>query len=192
MPSKRETSIRKHLLLRHLLQVHIQRDHYRAQITHVQDRYQVIKACRDRIYWSNLTVFVLAEVRFHAMEDTHRAFAIVAACSSVSTLRPAASTTDEANAFIRNEVIEHPHRVGPTTSTSHNSCWQFAFCFKDLLTRFAADDGLEITNDHGEWMSAHNRAQYIVRIGHAVCPFAQCFQKQHLLTYWYHLLQDAP
>ena len=137
---------------------------------------RVIKTCGDRIYWSNLAVFVLAEVRFHAMEDTNRTFCncrCMFLCIDTATCR---FTTDKANAFIRNKMIEHTHRIGTATYTSHNSCWQFTFCFKDLLTRFTADDGLEVTNDHREWMSAHNRAQYIVRIGHAVCPFAQRFR----------------
>ena len=137
---------------------------------------RVIKACRDRIYWSNLAVFVLAEVRFHTMENTHRAFCDCCCMFLCINTTTSCFTTDEANPFIRNEVIEHAHRIGATAYASHNSCWQFTFCFKDLLTCFAADDGLEITNDHREWMSAHNRAQYIVRIGHAVCPFAHRFR----------------
>ena len=136
---------------------------------------RIIKACRDRIYWSDLTIFVLAEVRFHAVEDTNGTLCNCRRmffCIDAATCR---FTTDETNTFIWNEMIEHAHRIGATAYTSHNSCWQFSFCFEDLLTRFTADNGLEIANDHREWMSPHNGSQYIMRIGHAICPFAQCF-----------------
>ena len=84
-------------------------------------------------------------------------------------------TTNEAYTFIRNEVIEHPHRIGAATNTGHNSCWQLTFRFENLFTRFTADDGLEIANNHREWMRAHNGAQHIVCIGHTICPFAHSF-----------------
>ena len=136
---------------------------------------RIIKTCRDRIYWSNLAVFVLAEVRFHAVEDTNRALRDCRRMFFCIDATTCCFTTDETNTFVWNEMIKHAHRIRAATYTNHNSCWQLAFCFKDLLTRFTADNGLEIANDHREWMSTHNGSQYVMRIGHSVCPFAQRF-----------------
>ena len=126
------------------------------------------------------------------MEDTNRTFCDCCCMFLCIDAATCCFTTDETNTFIWNEVIEHSHRIGAATYTSHNSCWQFAFCFKDLFTRFTADNGLEIAYDHREWMSPHNGAQYIVCIRHAVCPFAQrfgnrIFQCTSPCCYWMHL-----
>ena len=88
---------------------------------------RIIQSGRDGIYRSDLTVFILAEVGFHAMEDTKAAGGNgEAAVSAVLTPRPAASQPISCTS-LSSMVIEGTDGIGTAAYTGPDGIRKPAF-----------------------------------------------------------------
>ena len=81
---------------------------------------RVIKACRDGIYRGNLAVLILAEVRFHAVEDSETSCGDGRRCLCRVHTASCCLTADELNVFIFNKVVECADGIGSAANTGKN------------------------------------------------------------------------
>ena len=134
------------------------------QICMLRSNARVVKACGNRVNWCDLTVFILAEVGFHTVEDAE-----CSGCNGCCSLCgvDAAScclASDQADIFVIDEVIEHTHRIASAADACHDGFREFSFFFEDLLSCLFADDSLEIADDGRERMRAHNGTENVVGV----------------------------
>src|SRR5215472_13451292 len=76
---------------------------------------------------------------------------------------PGGLTADEPYILVRNERVEQPDRVRPSSDTRDRRIRQPAGSLEDLTAGLHADDALEIANHCREGMGASDRAEDIVR-----------------------------
>ena len=88
---------------------------------------------------------------------------------------PGGFTSHQLHTRFINEIIEDPHGVAAAADTGDQHIRKFAFRLQKLGFYFPADNALEIADDRGERVGAHDGTQYIVGILHPVRPLAQCF-----------------
>ena len=130
----------------------------------------VIKTCGDGVYRCNLSVFVLAEVGFHTMEDSETTGCD--GCRSLSSIHTTSCclTADKTNVFVINEIVESSDSIGAAAHTGQDNIRKSSLFFQHLFFDLLGDHGLEITYDGRERVRAHNRSQYIMGICNTVCP----------------------
>ena len=134
---------------------------------------RIVQTGGNRVNRCNLTVFVLTEVRLHAVEDTQTAggqggsglLGVDAASGSLAA--------DELNALVLNEVVEGADGVGTAADTSNDGVRQTAFLLQNLLLDFLGNHSLKVTNDGRERMRTHDGAENIVRVLNAADPLAE-------------------
>ena len=69
-------------------------------------------------------------------------------------------------------MVEGSDGVGAAADTGDDRVGQAPLLLKNLLLDFSGDDGLEIADDGGEGMGAHDGAQAVVGVVDAAGPLA--------------------
>ena len=131
---------------------------------------RVIQTCGDGVYRCDLSVFILAEIGFHAMENSKTAGCD--GCCSLCGIHTAASclTADETDIFVINKIVKSSDCIGDAAYAGQDNIRKSALFFQHLLFDLLGNDCLEITDDSWERVWSHNRSQYIVGICNTVCP----------------------
>ena len=121
---------------------------------------------------AGLAVVVLHHVAEAAVE--HAGLAVAERGGVVAGLRAAAAglDADELDLVVLDERIEHAGRVAAAADAGDDRIGQAAELLARLLDRFAADDRLEIADDHRERMRADDGAEDVVRRFDARHPVA--------------------
>src|SRR6202034_892519 len=70
---------------------------------------------------------------------------------------------DEADFFVRDELVECADGVGAAANTGDNRGRQAVFFFENLRAGFAADDAMKVANHGRIRMRAENAAEEVVR-----------------------------
>ena len=136
---------------------------------------RIIQSCRNRINRCNLSIFILAEIGFHTMENPLASY-----CYSCRRLLRVNSfscclAADQSDAFILNKLVKHSHGIASAADTCHNHIRKLSFRLQDLCPRFLADDALEIPYNHRKRVRSHYRTQYIQGIIYPFGPFSHTF-----------------
>ena len=131
---------------------------------------RIIKTCGDGVYRCDLSVLILAEVRFHTMEDSE-----TTGCDGCRSLRSIHATSccltaDETNVFVLNEIVEASDSIGAAAYAGQDNIRKSSLFFQHLFFDLLGDHCLEITYDSWERVRSHNRSQYIMGICNTVCP----------------------
>src|SRR5438045_6340120 len=69
---------------------------------------------------------------------------------------------DQFHLSIRNEVVEHPHRIRSASNTGYDDVRQALFLSENLLARLTSNAAMKIAHHCGIGMCAKNRSQQIV------------------------------
>ena len=136
---------------------------------------RVVKSGRNRINRCDLTVFVLAEQRFHAMENTGASFGNRGGMFRGINAKSGCFAADQGDFFIRDEFIKSTDGIASASDAGNHGIRQTAFFFYQLFFDFFSDNFLEITDNCREWMRSHDRTKYIKRVIHTFAPFTHCF-----------------
>ena len=136
---------------------------------------RIIQPCGDGVDLSDLAVFILTEIGFHAVEDSQAAGGdgggILIRIDTVS----GGFASHQRNTRLVDEVVEEPHGVAAAADAGDQHVRKLSFGFHKLGFYFLADNALEITDDRGERMRPHDGTQHIVGVLHAVRPFTPRF-----------------
>ena len=136
---------------------------------------RIVEAGRNGIYFVDLPLVILAENRFHAVEDTDAAFGNRRGVEFRVDALAGSFAADEPYRFVADEVVEHAHGIAAAADAGQHGCRKLSFPFQNLRPRFLADDGLEVADHHREGMGPHGRTDDVMRVVYAADPFAHRF-----------------
>ena len=134
----------------------------------------IVKSCGNGVNGCDLTVFILAEIGLHPVEDADSAG--IDGCRRFKGVNASACrfAANQTNARIFDEMIEAADGVGASAHTGDNGIGQPAFFLKDLLFDFFGNHRLKITDDGRERMGSHYRTEAVVGIGNSGSPLSHC------------------
>ena len=142
------------------------------QIGMLRSNAGIIQTCRDGIYRCDLSIFILTEIRLHAVEDAETARSDRRSGQRRIHALAGCLTADQLHFLIFDEIIESTHGIAAAAHAGNDCRRKLALCLQDLLLHFLADHALEVTHDHGEGMRSHHGTQAVMRVIHAICPLA--------------------
>ena len=92
-------------------------------------------------------------------------------CNSIATCLK----TNQSDILIADKTVEDTNRVRTSANTCKHCIWESTNLCKHLLTRFIADNFMEITNHSWEWMRTGDSTKQIVRALYISYPIAHRF-----------------
>ena len=123
---------------------------------------RVVESCGNGMHVRGLAVTILQHVAVTAVQDALGAE--TERTGMIAGIRTASArfNSRQADALVVDERIEHAGRIRTTPDTGHNLVGQAANRLLALLSRFAADDRLKITDHHRKRMGPHDGAENVV------------------------------
>ena len=134
---------------------------------------RIIKSCGNRIYRSDLSVFILAEIRFHTMENSQTAGCNGCCCFRCIRSPSCCLATDQLNRRIVDKVIKCANSIGTAAYAGKHCIRKLSFFFHQLFLDLLGDNCLEISYDGWERMWSHNRTKAVMGVADAVGPLSE-------------------
>src|SRR5271163_3180298 len=133
----------------------------------------IIEACGDRMGLANLAQFVLQQVGFVAVQDADTALRNRGGVMGSTDAEAGGLDANQFDFGILDKRIEQADSVRAAVDACDQHVGEASFMLENLAARLAADDRLEVADDHRIWMRPRAGADQIVGAADGCDPVAQ-------------------
>ena len=115
-----------------------------TQISMFRPHARIIQSCGNRMGKLHVAVFILQQIRFHAMQNANLADRHGAGMLSAFNSQPGSLHANQFHRRLLNKFRKHPNRVGTAAHTGHNHIRKPPFRLHQLAFCLLADYPLEL------------------------------------------------
>ena len=105
----------------------------------------------------NLSIVIHEEERTVAVKDPRSSFSKRSGAQPAVQTPPRRFHAIHLNFSLIEKRVEQAYRVGTAANARDQGIWQPSLSLHHLVSRFLADDALEIPHHHGVWMGTGHR-----------------------------------